>query len=127
MGKNLQIKLQRKIQKVKEREIKRVKEMEILIELSNRNDDYNNQYIEKFGRLDKDGDFEDSIDKVRFIKDRLDFWDKMKSKYAGIKREDLSEADINDIIIINKMMKEYCNLAESVNITVDDLKAISCS
>ena len=121
MGRQARIKQERRIQKAKDAEIKRKRNAEILIELSNRGDEYDKLFIEKFGRLDREGDFEDCDDKVRFIADRMDFWNNIKSRYEGKKREDLSDADINDIMVMDKMRIDYYKMAQKYDITLEDL------
>lgn len=121
MGKQARIKQERRIQKAKDAETMRIRNAEILVELSNRGDEYDKLFVEKFGRLDREGDFEEAEDKVRFIADRMNFWNDIKSRYNGKSREELSDADINDIMVMDKMRVDYYKMAEKVGISLEDL------
>lgn len=121
MGKQARIKQERRIQKAKDAETMRIRNAEILVELSNRGDEYDRLFVEKFGRLDREGDFEEAEDKVRFIADRMNFWNDIKSRYNGKTREELSDADINDIMVMDKMRVDYYKMAEKVGISLEDL------
>lgn len=120
MGKDARIKRERKIEKIRQGRLNEMKKAEILIELSQRGEEYDKLFIEQFGKLDKEGDFEDADDKTQFIKDRIEFWESQKDKYKGKTIDDLSDVDINDLRILDNMKVDYHKLAKKYELKLED-------
>lgn len=115
MGKDRRIKLERRAKKAAFRRMDAQIRADILVELSVLSEEYNRRFIDHFGSLDQEGDFQNAIDQKMWIRERIDFWFGIRDKYDDCDLDNLSDVQDNDFRILSAMIADLHKILDSVS------------
>jgi hypothetical protein len=119
MGKNQHIKAMRKIDKKKQREHKAL----IIGDLTLRGEAYNKEFARRFNYDENVSLVDKSGDEVKQIyTDRIAFWTEKKEALKSLDKNNVSETDFHDCIVIVKLLNDlHCTAQCAVQTKFDKL------